>query len=102
MNKIKHRKSKFLCILLSCILILTMSGSVYAKRKPTSGRAGKYITWDYNKETKTLRFSGKGKMQDTIGTIKKNGEIGGWSCWSEEADEIVIGEGITEVGEGNF
>ena len=71
-------------------------------KKLTSGACGENITWTYDKTSKTLEFSGTGAIYDTEGADDDEGPIGSWSVWKKEASHLIIGEGITEIGDANF
>lgn len=55
--EIKVRK---IVALILCMCLCVTAISAEAKTKKTTGKDGKYITWNYDKDTKTLTFSGKG------------------------------------------
>ncbi|MCR5691207.1 MAG: hypothetical protein K6G62_03210, partial [Eubacterium sp.] len=57
------RIRKTIAIIL-CICMCIPPLSVEAKTKKTSGKDGKNITWNYDKQTKTLTFSGSGAISD--------------------------------------
>ena len=75
----------------------------------TSGQCTSTINWSYDTATKTLTLTGRGAMPDyratNIGTNKK-------SPWETEKigndtiksimEKLVVGEGITNIGEYNF
>lgn len=98
---------------ISIILVMTMligtaiQGTdiklVYAQEKPElteggqeqkelTGSCGKNAVWTYNLETKELVISGKGEINYEI---KRTSKING-------AKKVVIGEGITTIGDGVF
>ena len=83
-----------------CICMCITPLSIEAKTKKTSGKDGKNITWNYDKETKTLTFSGSGAISD----FEMDGHCPepGWYEWSEKAEHVVIEEGITVIGEMAF
>ncbi len=92
------RKTLVSVLFFMCICIGT---SAEAKEKPTSGKDDNGIQWTYDKTTKTLTFSGNKHMAEDA---SMDGHSRGveWDCWSEEAEHIVLEEGITGVGAGTF
>ncbi|WP_026835658.1 leucine-rich repeat domain-containing protein [Eubacterium xylanophilum] len=92
----KVRIRKTVAIIL-CICMCVTPLSIEAKTKKTSGKDGKNITWNYDKQTKTLTFSGSGPISD----FEMDGHSAepGWYDWSEKAEHVVIEEGITVIGE---
>ncbi|WP_026835659.1 leucine-rich repeat domain-containing protein [Eubacterium xylanophilum] len=89
------RIRKIIAIILSICMCITPL-SIDAKTKKTSGKDGKNITWNYDKGTKTLTFSGTGPISD----FEMDGHCPepGWYDWSEKAEHVVIEEGITVIG----
>lgn len=64
----------------------------------TSGSCGENATWSYNETTKTLTISGTGEMDDYE-------ELAAYTYpwrFSEDAENIVIENGITNIGEYAF
>lgn len=54
------------------------------------------ITWEWDEATKTLYFSGEGKM-------KSYAEVApDWDIYNDQAEKIVIGDDITSVGDSAF
>ena len=83
--------------------------NIKSLKKEKNGACGENITWTYNPKSKTLQFYGNGAMPDTEGGIydEKNAEyerawIGSWMVWRKKTKHLIIGEGITEIGEANF
>lgn len=95
--EIKVRK---IVALILCICLCVTSISADAKTKKVTGKDGKYITWNYDKDTKTLTFSGKGVISDFI--LDGHAPEPEWYVWNKETERIVIEEGITVIGEGAF
>ena len=93
------RIRKIIAIIL-CICMCITPLSIEAKTKKTSGEDGKNITWNYDKETKTLTFSGTGPISD----FEMDGHCPepGWYDWWEKAEHVVIEEGITVIGKAAF
>ena len=90
-------KVQKIAALILCICICVTSISAEAKTKKTTGKDGKCITWNYDKETKTLTFSGKGPISDY--EMDGHSAEPEWYVWSEKAEHIVVEEGITVIGE---
>lgn len=68
-----------------------------------SGQCGEGMTWTLNRTTQTLTIEGEGKMQNYAAWW--NAPYADYAPWNDYRDEIiavVIGEGITEVGERAF
>ena len=91
--EIKVRK---IVALILCICLCVTAISAEAKTKKTTGKDGKYITWNYDKDTKTLTFSGKGPISDF--EMDGHGSEPEWYVWNEQTEHIVVEEGITSVG----
>ena len=77
--EIKVRK---IVALILCICICVTSISADAKTKKVTGKDGKYITWNYDKDTKTLTFSGKGVISDFI--LDGHAPEPEWYVWNKE------------------
>ena len=96
---------------MSVVLVITtlFALGINIASAATSGQCTSTINWSYNAATKTLTLTGTGAMPDyratNIGTNKK-------SPWESEKigdntikvlmENLVVGEGITEIGEYNF
>ena len=97
---------KTLSVLLSILMVLTLFLPAYAAdSQPEQDPPEDGYTWSYDEETKTLSFSGSGALPDF-----ENAFDGGepetsaipWYAEAKDAEHLVIGEGITAVGAGNF
>lgn len=77
--EIKVRK---IVALILCICLCVTAISAEAKTKKTTGKDGKYITWNYDKDTKTLTFSGKGPISDF--EMDGHGSEPEWYVWNEQ------------------
>ena len=107
----KNIIKKTLAAILSVTLIVStlFALGINVASAATSGQCTSTINWSYNTATKTLTLTGRGVMPDyratNIGTNKK-------SPWETEKigdktikalmQNLVVGEGITEIGEYNF
>lgn len=122
-NLLKKRILFLLCVIWGAAFLATASIGVNAKdsirkgaipqglelanhaksmREQTSGVCGENIVWTYDEASHTLEFSGTGAIYDTEGAIDGCGLIGSWSVWKDKAQQLIIGEGITEIGYANF
>ena len=64
------------------------------KSADKSGKFGS-LKWNYNSSTKTLILSGSGKMPTYEAGIP-------WDTYVSEITKVVIGDGITNIGYGDF
>lgn len=92
-------KKKVLSILLIVVMLLSFAYVPIAvqaidvtEKKVLSGECGETVTWKYDVETKTLTASGTGKIEWKV----SSGEV------ERNARKLIIGEGITIVGEYAF
>ena len=76
-------------------------GKRRSKGKPTSGKDDNGIQWTYDTTTKTLTFSGNKRMAEDA-SIDGHSSGVEWDCWSEEAEHIVLEEGILGIGASVF
>ena len=72
-------------------------GSVTASG--TSGKCGDNVSWNFDVSSGKLTLSGSGKMTDY--DIDKNSEPG-WRSYAEQVKTVVIGNGITTIGDEAF
>lgn len=92
---------KVLSIILALIMVLSTIPFAYAAESETSGQCGDNAYWNYDEETKTITVSGTGEMWDV--TESKYGfPIPFGNAYANYAEKIVIGEGITKVGNSAF
>lgn len=66
-------------------------------RYPAGGTAGDNITWAWDQDNRILTVTGTGAMPDFT-----NDGGAPWSCLSGVAESVVIGEGITGIGDYAF
>ena len=108
---VKKAIRKIFAGFLSLVLVVTtmFALGINVVSAATSGQCTTTINWSYNAASKTLTLTGTGVMPDyratNIGTNKK-------SPWEENKigddtiksimENLVVGEGITEIGEYNF
>ncbi len=102
---------KIIAGFMSVVLVLTtlFALSINVASAATSGQCTSTINWSYNTTTKTLTLTGSGVMPDyratNIGTNKKSpweSEKVGSETIKSQMEHLVVGEGITEIGEYNF
>ena len=74
---------------------LQTSQVAQAATKTLSGKCGTKATWKYSTKTKTMTISGTGRMQD-------NPESWKTKLASYKVKKIVVGDGITHIGEYAF
>ena len=67
-----------------CLCVTAISAE--AKTKKTTVKDGKYITWNYDKDTKTLTFSGKGPISEF--EMDGHGSEPEWYVWNEQTEHI--------------
>ena len=65
----------------------------------TSGKCGDNVSWNFDVSSGKLTLSGSGKMTDY--DIDKNSEPG-WRSYAEQVKTVVIGNGITTIGDQAF
>ena len=80
--------------------VLMMSHYITAKSKPTKGVDTNGNTWTYNRKAKTLTFKGTKDLEENLMDGHSRGPE--WLCWREEAEHVVIKEGITGLPGGEF
>ncbi|MGN1202208.1 MAG: leucine-rich repeat domain-containing protein, partial [Eubacterium sp.] len=65
----------------------------------TCGATGSSVTWSYDSSTTTLTITGTGVIADYGLTVVKRAP---WYSYKSNITTIIIGEGITEIGELDF
>ena len=83
------------------IMVFLLFGSLFflnintpqAKQKPLSGEDYNGNKWVYDRETKTLTFSGTTDLEEF--ELDGHSPEPGWWCWNNEAEHLVIENGIT-------
>lgn len=89
-----------LLLLLNCTFIPASAAS-------NSGACGKNAFWSFDSQTATLTISGTGAIDGYEILIAVNGsysftEAAPWKPYASEIKSVVIGEGITSIGESAF
>ncbi|MDE7094761.1 MAG: leucine-rich repeat domain-containing protein, partial [Oscillospiraceae bacterium] len=64
----------------------------------TSGTCGENLTWEFDQETGTLTINGTGEMTDYNDYDNRST----WWGWRTSIEKVVIGEGITTIGDFAF
>lgn len=81
-----------------------------AEEQPTSGTINETITWEFDSDTKTLTISGEGEIPAYYPKSYYEGEdidesemnLAPWESLMFDIEKLVIGEGITSIGDLNF
>lgn len=91
---------KLISLVMSFVMLVTsaFSMNIGIAVAATSGTCGNNATWNYNTTTKTLTISGSGATKDYNAAISK----APWTSYKEEITTLVVGNGITEIGNYNF
>ena len=89
----KKRFTILLCVLLAIAVLPMLSQPAAAE---TSGQCGDNAYWSYNASTKTLTVTGSGAMWSI------DNQNAFWCDVRDEIESVVIGSGITSVGENAF
>lgn len=103
----KKWKKRIAGMLSACFMVICMLGvsgiacflhtNIVAQAETTenvvSGKCGKKATWEYNRDTKVLKISGTGKMDDFEYP---------WYDYRPEIEKVVIGDQITVIGQAAF
>lgn len=83
------------------------------EEQPTSGKINETVFWEYDTETKTLTVSGEGDIPGYVPGVVFDRmteeekaeypyEIAPWDAYLMEMKKLIIGEGITSIGDFNF
>ncbi|MBQ9517543.1 MAG: leucine-rich repeat protein [Eubacterium sp.] len=88
-------------MLIATTLMSINIGTAFAA---TSGSCGTNATWNYNSSTHTLTISGTGATKDYRDTTNKilRTEQAPWIDYKAEIQNVVVNEGITEIGDYAF
>lgn len=104
MNVRKRFLSAFLSLVLCFVSFFGMfSTSVFAATSGSCGATGSSVSWSYDSGTKTLTITGTGKIKDysDVDSILSAGHAP-WEDYREECEYVVIGEGVTRIGNYSF
>ena len=104
MNVRKRFLSAFLSLVLCFVSFFGMfSTSVFAATSGSCGATGSSVSWSYDSGTKTLTITGTGKIKDysDVDSILSAGPAP-WKDYREECEYVVIGEGVTRIGNYSF
>lgn len=92
-------KKRIFCFFLAITMMIALLPTMALAETITSGKCGENATWSYDQTTKTLTIAGSGAMDDY--DIYQN-SAPWWSDWHDEIETVVIGAGITRVGDEAF
>lgn len=67
-----------------------------SEEQPTSGSCGANARWSFDRANKVLTISGSGEMNDL------DNESAPWGMYCREVKKVVIGNGITSIGDSSF
>ena len=101
------KAKKPLSILLSVLLVLTVLPMAFvpafADPDPDPDPEPNYA-WAYDEETQTLTITGNGALPDTVpqGDGFRLDDVIPWYAQGRHAKKLVVGEGITRIGDYNF
>lgn len=93
LQKFRRMLGGGLVLLLCVVCFSTMQ---VANAAEFSGTCGENVTWEYDEETNTLYISGTGEMDDFSSDSRP------WFKVMETVENVVIGEGVTNVGDYAF
>lgn len=85
-------KKKFLCLLLSALIILSVI-PITANAAATSGSISSSVSWSYNSSTQTLTLSGSGYVSKTYSKYSTPP----WNDYVGSITNLVISNGITGI-----
>lgn len=93
-------KKRILSILLALALLCALlpAAALPAHAQTYSGTCGSNLTWTYDSSTGTLNIQGSGEMKDHEYMM----DAPPWYDMRDYAKKIVIGSGITSIGEAAF
>ena len=98
MKKKRNLLNQMLCLALCFSMVLSYAPMIVsAEETAVSGECGDQVTWNYDAETKTLTIGGTGPMKDYLGS-----EVTPWDVYANDITTIVIGEGVTHIGNSSF
>lgn len=100
------KKKRVLSVFLSVVLCLIsvfgiFSTSVLAASSGSCGATGSSVRYEYNSDTKTLTITGTGAIKDFSDIQIASGKVP-WSDYRGECTSVVIGEGVTRIGNRSF
>ncbi len=82
-----------------CLMLCSITSLSITAAPKTSGMDKEGIEWIYDKKTKTLTFTGKGKTAECYNEEREVQEVTSWMAWSEKCQRVVFSDGITEIGD---
>lgn len=93
-------KKRIFCFFLALTMMIALLPTMALAETITSGECGKNATWSYDQTTKTLTIAGSGAMDDYKHACDE--AVVPWKPYRNEIETVVIGEGITRVGDEAF
>lgn len=99
MRQALHKSYQKWLVFWAMFLLGLMMMSIVARAGGVTVSPGANITWNLNRETKTLTLTGSGAMNDADAS---NGTSFDWYGLGDSIEKIVVGEGITRIGNEAF
>jgi len=90
---------KISTILIILLMGLVLNTNISSASKKTSGKDEYGNEWSYDKETKTLTFTGEGKVGAGF-LMDGHAPEPDWFVWSDKVTKVVFVGNITEIGNG--
>ncbi len=85
--------SKILSIILAILMVISAIPITVSAAEPTSGICGENVTWEFDKSTGTLTFSGTGPMNSIYNSYRNIP----WRNYYNDIENVVISEGIYTI-----
>lgn len=89
---------KIISVFLSALMLVSTLSGLNLTALAESGSCGEGVVWDYNSDTKTLTVSGTGAMSDYMAID----DTQPWKNYRKDINKLVIGDGITKIGNYAF
>lgn len=98
---------RILSVIMSAVMLLSVSFIAFAIDETIFikyGNIGKNITWEYDETEKVLTLRGEGKLESyhrasVSDTVSGSAYLPDYKEQSKLAEKIIIGDGITEIGD---
>ncbi len=90
------RTNKFLSVILSILMIMSIVPLTARAAEPTSGTCGENIIWEFDDEAGILIISGTGDMYNYTGYYTP------WENFKDKVKEVNIAYGVTKIGNCAF
>ncbi len=88
---------KFLSVILTFIMVLSIIPITVSAATPTSGTCGENVTWEFDKSTDTLFISGTGAMNNNYTYYNRP-----WESYEDDIEKVIINKGVTTIGRYAF